>query len=46
MDTITFILTYAGAAAIAYLITRLITVIDHPATTHTTHNHNRKERTR
>ena len=42
MDTITFILTYAGAAAIAYLITRIITKIDHPATTHT---HNRKERT-
>ena len=40
MDTITFILTYAGAAAIAYLITRLITVIDHPNT------HNRKERTK
>ena len=39
MDTITFILTYTGAAAIAYLITRLITAIDHPTT------HNRKERT-
>jgi hypothetical protein len=39
MDTITFILTYAGAAAIAYLITHIITVIDHPTT------HNRKERT-
>ena len=39
MDTITFILTYAGAAAIAYLITRLITVIDHPAT----HTHNRRK---
>ena len=39
MDTITFILTYVGAAAIAYLITCLITVIDHPTT------HNRKERT-
>lgn len=35
MDTITFILTYVGAAAIAYLITCLITTIDHP----TTHNH-------
>lgn len=42
MDTITFILTYTGAAAIAYLITCLIIAIDHP----TTHNHNRKERTR
>ena len=40
MDTITLILTYAGAAAIAYLITRLITAIDHPTI------HNRKERTR
>jgi hypothetical protein len=39
MDTITFILTYAGAAAIAYLITHIITAIDHPNT------HNRKERT-
>lgn len=39
MDTITFILTYAGAAAIAYLITHLITAIDHPAT----HTHNRKK---
>ncbi len=39
MDTITFILTYTGAASIAYLITRLITAIDHPTT------HNRKERT-
>lgn len=39
MDTITFILTYAGAAAIAYLITHIITAIDHPTT------HNRKERT-
>lgn len=42
MDTITFILTYAGAAAIAYLITHIITVIDHP----TTHTHNRKENAR
>lgn len=39
MDTTTFILTYAGAAAIAYLITYIITAIDHPNT------HNRKERT-
>ncbi len=39
MDTITFILTYAGAAAIAYLITRLITAIDHP----NTHTHNRRK---
>lgn len=40
MDTITFILTYAGAAAMAYLITRLITAIDYPATPHT---HNRRK---
>ena len=39
MDTITFILTYTGAAAIAYLITRIITVIDYPAA----HTHNRRK---